>query len=191
MGGPFHRIRFTPSDAADATRSVPGPGPERGGVPSLTFSTHEAAARYYLSQALGTTAPAPLRGLAPAASHQPVPDLALKATQDLPTSTVALKFEQTTATVPVFGSQVVVELKKDRSLVGIDGDLAEPPATKFLPRLSQQQALGEIAKLTGAAAAELEANPAAAGHPDPLPRRGPEYLALGVLLPPRPRRPAR
>jgi len=155
---PFHRIRIDPADAADPTRSIPGPGPDRSGGPPPTFPTHEAAARYYLSQALGTTAQASLRGLAPATSHQPVPDLALKATQDLPTNTVALKFEQTAATVPVFGSQVVVELKKDRSLVGIDGDLAEPPATRFLPRLSQEQALGEIAKFTGAVTADLEAN---------------------------------
>ena len=158
MPRPFHRIRIDPADAADPTRSITGSGPDRSSGPSPTFSTNEAAARYYLSQALRTTAPAALRGLAPSNSHQPVPDLVLQATQDLPTNTVALKFEQTAAAVPVFGTQVVVELKKDRSLVWIAGNLAEPPGTRFLPRLSQEKALGEIAKLTGAAAADLEAN---------------------------------
>jgi bacillolysin len=154
MAETFHRVRFNPADYS-TTSPLEALSIDRGG--SLTgFATDEAAARHYLGQVLSTVAPSPLRGLAPATTAQAVPSLTLQTTHGLPTDTVALKFEQTHANVPIFGTQVVVELRKDRSLVEIDGDLVAAPTVRLVPRLSQEQALMKIAEFANVAAIQLE-----------------------------------
>jgi hypothetical protein len=65
------------------------------------------------------------------------------------TKTRLVRFEQTKSAVPIFGSQVVVELGADRQLVSVDSEVARIKEVSPIASVTPEQALEKIAKLTG------------------------------------------
>ena len=56
-----------------------------------------------------------------------VPALEYQSVQEQPlTNTRLVHFQQSHASIPVFGSSVIVELTPDRGLIAIDAELADP-----------------------------------------------------------------
>jgi bacillolysin/neutral peptidase B len=141
----FHSIHFNVTDRADqdleAVGARPlalrGGGPARAGAPEAGpgFNSEEAAARFYLSRLFGRDERASLRGLTAPERPEVVPDMRLRDSQRSPlTGTWTVRFVQTKATIPVFGSRAVVELDRNRELLSVDAELADvksvSPATR-------------------------------------------------------------
>jgi Zn-dependent metalloprotease len=134
-----------------------GPGGVRGRKLDAEFNTDEAAARFYLSNILDRDPRPAMRGLTASDKPEMVPDMRMKKIQDSPlTKTRLVHFEQTQSSIPVFGSQVVVELNPKRELISIEGDLAEMEQVSPIPSVSQEQALKSIARLVGMELSELK-----------------------------------
>ncbi|HEX8231256.1 MAG TPA: M4 family metallopeptidase [Chloroflexia bacterium] len=125
---------------------------------SAPFEDDETAARFFLGQVLGLSQLESIRSLTAPADPRVVPELRLQSVRESPlTSTRTVFFEQTQARIPVFGSQVVVELDQGRSLMGVDAELAELEEILPIAKLSPSQALGKIARLAGVAKKKLQA----------------------------------
>ena len=87
---------------------------------------NESAARFYLDQVSGRSRLESIKDLTAPAQPDVVPDLRVQAVHDSPlTRTRTVKFQQTRSSIPVFGSQVVVELDATRKLVAVDAELAD------------------------------------------------------------------
>src|SRR5262245_48676664 len=85
----------------------------RGGPPraeaDVTFNSDEAAARFYLSQMLQGDARPALRSLSAPQSPEVVPDMRMRdAQRSRLTETSTIRFVQTKASIPIFGSRVTV-----------------------------------------------------------------------------------
>lgn len=134
-----------------------GVGPRRRLVDEApTFNSEEAAARSYLSRLLARDRRPSMRGLTAPDRPEVVPDLQLRESRrSAITDTWTVKFVQTKASVPIFGSRAVVELDSNRELVGVDADLADVPNISALPAVSADGALRNIAELAGVEASEL------------------------------------
>jgi Zn-dependent metalloprotease len=166
MAKNFMNIRF---HAAEQSREelenvVSRPRPMRGvtraggGGPLRTdFDNDEAAARYYLSRVLNRDERPAMRGLTAPERPEMVPDMHLQETRESPlTKTRLVRFEQTKSSIPVFGSQVIVELNKKRQLVAVNGQLAAIGNINIIPSISPKEALDSIAELVGVPVDELE-----------------------------------
>src|SRR5207248_4853212 len=64
-------------------------------------------------------------------------------------------FQQTQASIPIFGGQVVVDLDPTRNLMGVDAELAELQQVSPIAKLSPSVALGKIARFAGIAKKKL------------------------------------
>jgi bacillolysin/neutral peptidase B len=151
----FHRFRYHVGDLEEqeiqpaTLGGVRAVAPEHADV-SPGFENDEAAARFHLSKLLGADhRPAVLEMTAPGQAEL-VPALRLTDAQAFPqTRTRLLRFQQTHATVPVFGSRAVCELNEDRGLVSAQGEIAEIDEISPLPALLPQDAVKSIEKLAG------------------------------------------
>jgi len=158
MASPFMNIRYHaqregqaeagPSFAAEPSRS--------DSAPKKNLGTDEAAARYFLGLHFAGDHRKGVRGLTAPGSPELMPDLSLKSVQDMPgTKTKLLQFEQRRSSVPVFGSNAVVELDRKKQLVSLDADVVEVAPISAVPTIDQPRALAKIAEYTAAAAEDV------------------------------------
>jgi bacillolysin len=163
-------VRFHVGEVDAAARGVTaGSGPTLRGIgrassednPAREFNSDEAAARHYLGRLLGSDPRPGLRGLSAPDRPDVVPDLKLIDTREVAqTRTRLVRFEQTRAAIPVFGSLAVVELDSSRELVSASAELAEIAGVSSLARLSPGDAVDRVAEAVGKSASDLAALPA-------------------------------
>lgn len=121
-----------------------------GGMADDSFSSDEAAARFYLDALLADEESSRMRGIRAPDRSETVPGLELLDAQDLPaTSTKLVRFTQSHQKIPVFGALAVVELTEDRALVSADCRLDAVEEVNPYPTLSPSDALEKVAELTG------------------------------------------
>jgi bacillolysin len=155
MAGPFLNLRFNAMEKSQAEMAGVSerPQPFRGvGVekssPTAAFDNDEAAARHYCESLFRRDNRATVRGLTAPDRAEVVPDLRVKKNEPQKlTNTRLVQFQQTHSQVPVFGSNVVVEMDKDRKLISVNADLAEVQNVSPLASVTENAALGSIAKL--------------------------------------------
>lgn len=110
------------------------------------FENEEAAARFYLSQALGRDARPAIRSLTAPDRPEVVPDLRLRDTRRSPlTQTSVVRFGQTAGAIPIFGTGAVVEVDANLDLLGMDAELQVVEGVSPLAALSPAQARDRIA----------------------------------------------
>ena len=160
MAKPFLNVRYHVAEKTEkelqpvmahprAMRGAAAPG--RAAVPNTQFESDEAAARFFLGKVLEQDKRPIVRGLTAPQRPELVPDMRLQSVQNSNlTKTRLVRFEQTQSAIPVFGSQVVVELDADRKLVAVDAELARIQQISPLASITPQEAVQSIAKLTKA-----------------------------------------
>ncbi len=123
------------------------------------FGSDESVARFYLNQEMFLDKRPAMRALLGADEPAVVPNLEYGSTRAEPlTNTRLVRFNQSQSNIPVFGTQAVVELSPDRSLVSIDAQLADPAGVAQvppMPTLGPMQALQQIADRCGVDVATL------------------------------------
>lgn len=158
-----------------------------------SFSSDEAAARYYLEQQFLKDDRAAIRALVAPDRPARVPDLTLVETVDDPaTGHRVMKFQQTLHGHPVFGSRAVVELDRIQRAVCVDGDFARPDAQGAVATLSPKEALVALDahfKLSPETSAALAPPTLAYYRRSSRAQATLVYRFLGVGLKPRPRAP--
>jgi bacillolysin/neutral peptidase B len=148
----FEKIRYQGEDARAGTRGLaPDAAAARGGpreAPARTFPTDEAAARFHLGRALSRDERPRMRGLASPERPQVMPEMRMRGTQPVPSSTdMLVTFDQTVSSIPIFGSRVAVQIDENRELVQIGGDMAHVDGVSPVATLSPIDALARIAAL--------------------------------------------
>jgi bacillolysin len=114
------------------------------------FGSDEAAARFHLGRVLASDDRPAVRGVNAPERAEQVPDLKLLDTQEFPPMrTHVVRFQQTHATVPIFGSRAVCELNEQRELVSAQGEIAEISEVSPTPSLLPQDAVKSIEKFVG------------------------------------------
>ena len=110
---------------------------------TAAFENDEAAARYYLNHLL-VSAPG-LESLAAEGKPVMVPELRrISVSESEATNTRLVRFRQEQSRIPVFGSNIVIELDKERNFVSADIDVADIERISPFARLSPAQALYRI-----------------------------------------------
>lgn len=66
------------------------------------------------------------------------------------TDTDVVRFSQTVASIPIFGSHIVVEVDRKQNLVAVDADVASLPDVSPVPILDARTAAAKVAAFTGA-----------------------------------------
>ncbi len=123
-----------------------------GALNQAPIENDEAAARKYCESLFQSDKRALVRGLTAPDRPEVVPDLKLKKEQSQRlTNTKLVQFQQTHSQVPVFGSNVVVEMDKDRNLISLDAEIAEIQNISPLASVTETSALRSIAKLVNVA----------------------------------------
>jgi bacillolysin len=159
----FHRHAGRPGEGpgpeslARSAVSFAAPGGEFTEGAPISFSNDESAARHYLNEILAqpgvVTRDAHEAMFSLSAPERPenVPDLQLRSVQQQAlTGTRLVRFQQTQSSIPIFGSNVIVELDENRNFVGSSGDVANIKGVSPLAKLSPTQALRRIVKFAGA-----------------------------------------
>lgn len=137
------------SRSAESFRGQPPAGASDG--PPLSFTSNEAAARFYLDQLLQQDDRPAMRSLAEPELPERVPGLVVDSERDVPAlGTHTLRFSQTYRDIPVFGAVALVELTGARELVSVTGQLGEAPDVSPVESLSRVEALERVAAYTGA-----------------------------------------
>src|SRR5262245_37340311 len=137
-------------------RGVAAPGAPAAADAREGFENDEAAARHYVAQVFGQDPRPRVRALTAPERPEVVPDLRLSTVNDERlTSTRLLRFEQLQSAVPIFGSNVVVQIGPDRRLVSVDAQVADVAAVSPIAKITPDQALDAIAGLTGSSRAQL------------------------------------
>lgn len=152
----FHAGDEEQEVTADALRGFSDDTPADA---DLSFSTDEAAARFYLDQVMGASASPQMRSLRSPERPERVPDFQKISETATPINTRLVGFEQTHHSIPVFGSRVTVELSESRGLVGAKADLLYVEGVKPIPSLAPGEALSEIEAFTEASIDEDEVDP--------------------------------
>src|SRR5215204_1320527 len=157
----FYNVRFHAANKGDdelseiGTRSLSLRGvgqPRSRNDAEPNFNNDEAAARFFLRNILQHDSRITVRGLTSADSPELVPNMNLLGVHESPlTKTKLVKFEQTRSSIPIFGSQAIVELDENRELVSLDAELAEIRAVPPIASLSPAGALSQIAQHIGVA----------------------------------------
>ncbi len=161
MAAPFHQVRFHIQDQKGKDpEEIAQPRVVRGAgltAPKTEFNNDEAAARYYLGKVMDRDLRPVVRGITAESRPEIVPDMRLQKVQEQPlTGTRLVSFEQTHASIPIFGSRATVELDKKRGLVAVQARIAEVDQVPAVPSISQKQALASIAQLVGIKPGQLE-----------------------------------
>ncbi|MGB9005231.1 MAG: hypothetical protein WCB96_05870 [Candidatus Aminicenantales bacterium] len=125
----FH-FHISEKDAKGMLRELTGPRTVRRDGEAFaarpTFHNNEAAARFFLSKFLEKDSRPVFRSLAAPERPEVVPDMHLVSEQNVPqTKTHIMRFEQSQAKIPIFGSMALVELDRNLGLVSIDAEIAE------------------------------------------------------------------
>lgn len=172
----FASVRFnTAEKTADELRGVTaresafrGATPTAGRPTPAAFDSDETAARYYCGVVFANDQRPRVRGLAATGRPEAVPELQLKGRPSTtPTNTRLVHFEQTAASVPLFGSNVVVELTDGRELLSLNGELGEVGAVPALASVPPASALEVLARLGKVKADTLKVNaPLLTYYPD-------------------------
>jgi Zn-dependent metalloprotease len=155
-GETFHRVYFNAVDQpaeSDEPRlaAVRGGGRGTEAARAREFTSDEVAARFYLGALLGRDARPAMRSLTAPERAYAVPDLRVQDAELSPlTNTRTVRFEQTKASIPVFGSRAVVEMDRNRELIGVEAHLAEVGNVSPNPSLTAAQAIERVAAFTGA-----------------------------------------
>jgi bacillolysin len=162
MAETFQSIHFNVASGSDdsikaaGTRSLVTRAGASRAPESTSFNSDEAAARFYLGNILAGDARPGMRGLTAPQDPQVVPDLQLRDSQPSPlTKTSIVRFVQTKASIPVFGSRAIVELDKDRELLAVDAELAHVEGVAAIANIAPQQALQKIATASNVAVESL------------------------------------
>jgi bacillolysin len=146
----FANLRLTASNMSEAEiAAVHGvPAGVRGAAPTgEDFADDEEAARFYLDRILGTAAQPEIRGLVGGDAGT---ELRFeRAERAEPTRTRVLRFVQTAATIPVFGSHAAVEIGQAREFVSADLDVAAFDDAPLVPTIAPGAALSAIAAFAG------------------------------------------
>jgi bacillolysin len=161
MADSFLSVQFHVGDKTqDELAALEAPANPHRGVGAIEiseFESDEKAARFYCERVLARDNRAEIRALTSPDPLSAAPDLALrKVHSQKQTSTRIVIFEQTRSSIPVFGSNVVVELNESRKLVSIEAELAHVQEVSPIPSLLAERALESIAKFAGVADASLE-----------------------------------
>jgi bacillolysin len=160
----FVNVRFRASEKGEdelrsvGTRSmgVRGTGRPRS-MDDTDFTNDESAARFYMRRVFEGDHRNTVRGLSPSDQSEAVPDMLFVGIQESPlTRSKLARFKQTHSTIPVFGSQAIVELDRDRELVSIDAEVAEIRGIPSMASISPAEALKKIETFTGATAESLQ-----------------------------------
>jgi len=114
--------------------------------------SQEHAARYFLQLILQEQDNEKLNELTSPESSRLVPDMQIKENKlESLTRTQIVLFEQTSNSIPIFGSKVIVEVEvENKKLIAIDANLAETPNVLPTAKLSWQNVfriLAEICKV--------------------------------------------
>lgn len=155
VNDPFFTYRFhTRSEMIQSPR-ISGALGERSGIarafraPENALSL-EAAARFHLERLFAQESETALRTLLAQERPQVVPDLAIHDILDLPqTKTLLVRFRQTYTSIPIFGSNAVVEIETNGELVSVTASLATPPKMSALSTISVEDGLRKIANYAG------------------------------------------
>jgi Zn-dependent metalloprotease len=119
--------------------------PARG---SGNFTNDEAAARFYLTQEMELDARPTIRALVAPEQPELVPDLAFQRVQEQPLlGTRLVQFRQQHLTIPIFGSQAIVELDGTRALIAVDAELADVEQLQGLSPIASLSAADALAKI--------------------------------------------
>jgi Zn-dependent metalloprotease len=130
------------------------------GAPRVAFTSDEAAARYFLAHVFDADERQAIRGLTAPERPEVMPDLRMQQVVDVPqTATRLVKFSQIQSTIPVFGSNVVVEIDEQRNLVSVDADVAASIDVSPRASLSPADALARVAALARVGADVLDGVP--------------------------------
>jgi len=125
--------------------------------PPEKLMSDEDTARYHLARLFGQETHTPLRALLADERPQVLPDLKMHDIMDLArTNTKLVRFRQAHKAVPIFGSNVVVEIEPGGEFVSVTAKLTEPPKAPTMPKISASEALREIAKYGNRNLADLE-----------------------------------
>jgi Zn-dependent metalloprotease len=140
-----------PARSAESFRE-PVPGGLESAVPPISFSSDEAAARFYMEELLQRDDRPELRESAELASPDRVPGLRVEGVTDLRALDAhQVRFAQTYADIPIFGAGAVVELTTARELVSVNAQLDQVAGVDPLETLSRADALARVAQYTGVA----------------------------------------
>ncbi len=147
MPGRFLNVRYRPGDRESEAMARVSRLP--GGVPVSSLETDESAARYYLTQILSRDGRDAVRSLAGDAERGPVPALHFVDVREQPRiPSRIVRFVETHSSVPIFGSQVIVELGPSRELISVSAQLAEVSDVSPLATVSVEQARKSIEEFT-------------------------------------------
>lgn len=165
MPSGFLKLRFHVVEQKDeelrsiGTRSLAHRGLGRArelDAKSVSFNNDEAAARFYLGKVLNQDNRPRVRGMSAPDRAEAVPDFQMARIQGTPlTKTRLVQFHQTRDSIPIFGSQVNVELDENRELVDVSGQVADIKDVSAVPALSAQEAVKKIEELTESAEGSL------------------------------------
>jgi bacillolysin len=132
------------AESTDSADSVESAGP--------SFTSDEAAARYYLDELLQRDDRPAMRAVVEPERPERVPGLVVENERDLrPLGTHQVRFTQTHRQIPVFGAAAVVELTSDRELVSVTAELDEVTGVDAVESLSRADALERVGKYTNTA----------------------------------------
>jgi bacillolysin len=130
---------------------------EAGTAVEPGFASDESAARYFLGQVLTEDDRPAMRAVVAPERPEVVPDLQLASVTELPgTDTRLVRFNQTSANIPIFGSHAVCELTEERDLVSASGEVGEVTDVSPIATVSQADALKKLAEHLGVEASAIE-----------------------------------
>lgn len=158
MAAKFKNFTFNASDVVSETRSLGAPKSLSGELSTdakTAESTEaldhlfsdEAAARHYAEKLLQSARDDDLSPAIAPEESSVMPGLALERTEELyPAKTRTLHFEQRSHSIPIFGTNAVVEIEADtRRLVSFDAQLTNPPDVSSVASISPSEALERLA----------------------------------------------
>ena len=122
------------------------------------LNNDEAAARYYASELLGASGDEEMMEVVAPSVGEAVPSLDLLRTEESPlTGTRSLHFAQRAQSVPIFGTNAVVEISgESRSLISFDAELTNAPDVSPIASISASDGLSRIAEYCDVAPGGLE-----------------------------------
>lgn len=152
----IHLNRATDPQVVDALDKPAGIRTLAGRREAKKTRSDESIARHYLAQLLDRNERPSVRALTAPDRPEVVPDLQFRDQMQSPVGNASLvRFIQTKASVPIFGSSAVVELAGDKSLVGVDAALRDVGDTSPIASISVAKAIEKVASVSGVTPSDL------------------------------------
>lgn len=157
----FERLRFAVPERSDDDLARAGIRSARERAIDLRapveFNSDEAAARFYLGRILLQDQRPRVRGLAAEDRPQHTPDVRYAGVDRVPeTNHRLVRFDQTSASIPIFGSRLIVQLDERREIVSASGDIGDVSGVSTLASLSPRDAVVSLAKALDVDAKRLQ-----------------------------------